>query len=172
MHAAGASNFRFVAFVFNRRISLWEQGFNFEAKNTDKRNAYHLGGDADGGNGTSQQLKQLVRMKFIDPKPEPNWLDPFGKSTAGQRDRVAPPTPGSSRDLATASRRWNYTSAVDNHWNARAPRSSAAQDEPRSSATQDQAEAFSMTGWDQWGQDAAPARVHSDAASSNSWSRS
>ena len=115
-----------------------------------------MGGDAKKRDGTIQKLEQLVRMKYIDPTPDPSWNDAFGKNTAGQRNRVSPPTPGSSRDLATASRRWNYTSAVDNHWNARAPRSSAAQDEPRSSATQDQAEAFSMTGWDQRGQDAAP----------------
>ena len=172
MHAAGASNYRFVCFVYDRRILFQKQGFNFEAKNIDKRNAYHLGADGTKHRGTAKKLEQLVLMKFIDSTPDPSWNDAFGKSTAGQRNRVSPPTPGSSRDLATASRRWNYTSAVDNHWNARAPRSSAAQDEPRSSAAQDQAEAFSMTGWDQWGLYAAPARVPSDAASSNSCSRS
>ena len=154
MHAAGASNYRFVCFVYDRRILLQKQGFNFEAKNIDKRNAYDLGADAKKHRGTVKKLEQLVLMKFIDSTPDPSWNDAFRKSTAGQR------------------KRWKYISAVDNHWNARAPRSSAAQDEPRSSATQDQAEAFSMTGGDQWGLYAAPARVPSDAASSNSCSRS
>ena len=154
MHAAGASNYRFVCFVYDRRILFQKQGFNFEAKNIDKRNAYHLGADGTKHRGTAKKLEQLVLMKFIDSTPDPSWNDAFGKSTAGQR------------------KRWKYTSAVDNHWNVRAPRSSAAQDEPRSSATQDQAEAFSMTGWDQWGLYAAPARVPSDAASINSCSRS
>ena len=49
-----------------------------------------MGGDAVWANGTSHQLTELVRMKFIDPKPEPYWLDHFGKSSAGQRDRVTP----------------------------------------------------------------------------------
>ena len=98
MHAAGASNFRFVSFVYDRRISLRDEGFNLEAKNTDKRNAYHIGMDPNKNDDTIKKLDQLMKMGFITPTPDPSWNNAYGKSTAGQRNRGSQHTPGSSRE--------------------------------------------------------------------------